>query len=153
MIKSSDQKHEKSDRHSNSVRRAVMPDSGEVTSHEYTPADKREGQEGVDRCEQACIQQEMQQETVRAYLCAIGTCWMKCVIILAVMYCTWQPGWLGNLHVKSNIANGIAISWIMTCCVLLVMSPASNQIATVGQNTPAPTNNLICNWEREQRIG
>jgi len=48
MIKSSDQKHEKSDRDSNSVRRAVMPHSGEVASHEYTPADKREDHEGVD---------------------------------------------------------------------------------------------------------
>ena len=44
--------------------------------------------------------------------------------------------------VKSSIANGIVISLIMTCCVLLVMSLVSNQIAEVGPNTPAPTNNF-----------
>jgi len=57
-----------------------------------------------------------------------------------VLYCT-------HLVAKSSvsqihIANGIVISWIMTCCVLPVMSPASNQIAEVGQNTPAKTNNF-----------
>jgi len=30
----------------------------------------------------------------------------------------------------------------MTCCVLLIMSPVSNQMAEVGQNAPAPTNNF-----------
>jgi hypothetical protein len=46
------------------------------------------------------------------------------------------------MSVKSHIANRIAISWIMTCGVLLVMSPASNQNVALGQNNPAPTNNF-----------
>ena len=36
--------HSGSDRDSSSVRRTVMPASGEVTPQEYTPADKRENQ-------------------------------------------------------------------------------------------------------------
>jgi len=40
--------HSGSDRVSNSVRRVVMPDSGEAISHEYTPADKREDQDWAD---------------------------------------------------------------------------------------------------------
>jgi len=120
-----------------------MPYSREATPHAYTPADKREGQEGVKSCEQACMRLERRVETVYAYLCTMGTCWMKCVIILAAMYGTLRPGWLGNpLHVKSHIANGIGISWILTCCVLRVMSPISNQIAAVGQNTPTPIYNF-----------
>jgi len=135
--------HNGSDRDSSSVGSAVMPDSGEAMSHEYTPADKREDQEGVESGEQACVQLEKRVETVYAYLCTMGTRWMKCVIILAAMYGTLQPGWLRNqLYVKSHIANRIAISWIMTCCVLLVMSPVSNQLAALGQNNPAPTNNF-----------
>jgi len=126
--------HSGSDRDSNSVRRAVMPDNGEVTSHEYTPADKREDQEGVDSGEQACVRLERRVETVYAYLCTIGTCWMTCVIILFLMSGILQPAWLRNQQYdKSHIANGIAISWIMTCCVLLVMSPASNQNVAIGQ--------------------
>ena len=56
------------------------------------------------------------------------------------MYCIVPIRLLNRLSVKSHIANGIALTWIVTCCVLLVMSPASNEIAEVGQNTPAPTN-------------
>ena len=68
---------------------------------------------------------------------------MKCVIILLLMSGILRPGWLRNQQYdKSHIANGIAISWIMTCCVLLVMSPASNQNLALGQNNPAPTNNF-----------
>jgi len=135
--------HNGSDRDSSSVKRAVMPDSGEVTPHEYTPADKREDQEGVDRGEQACVRLERRVETVYACLCTMGAFWMKCVIILAAMSCILQPGWLRNQQYdKSHIANGIVISWIMTCCALLVMSPASNQNSTLGQNNSAPTNNF-----------
>ena len=135
--------HSGSDRDIRSVRSAVMPDSGEATPHEYTPADKREDQEGVDSGEQACVRLERRVETVYVCLCTMGTCWMQCVILLTVMYGTLQPGWLRNqLYVKSHIANGMAISWIMTCCVLLVMSPVSNQNAVLGQNNPMPTNNF-----------
>jgi len=68
---------------------------------------------------------------------------MRCVIILFLMSAILQPGWLRNQQYdKSHIANGIAISWIMTCCVLLVMSPTSNHNVALGQNNPAPTNNF-----------
>jgi len=84
--------HSGSDRDSSSVRSAVMPDSGEATPHEYTPADNQEDQEGVDSGEQACVRLERRVETVYAYLCTMGTCWMKCVIMMAAMYRTLQPG-------------------------------------------------------------
>jgi len=101
--------HSGSDRDSSSVRSAQMPDSGEATPYEYTPADKQEDQEGVDSGEQACVRLERRVETVYAYLCTMGTCWMKCVIILAAIYGTLQPGWLRNQQYdKSHIANGIA---------------------------------------------
>jgi hypothetical protein len=68
---------------------------------------------------------------------------MKCVIILLLMSGILRPGWLRNQQYdKSHIANGIALSWIMTCCVLLVMSPASNQNVALGQNNRATTNNF-----------
>ena len=69
---------------------------------------------------------------------------MQCVIMIMLVGMYYiVPIWLLNrLSVNSHIANGIAISWIMTCCVLLVMSLASNQIAAIRQNTPAITNNF-----------
>ena len=55
--------------------------------------------------------------------------------MLVGMYCIVPI--CDRVSVKSHIANGIAISWIIACCVVLVVSPASNQIAAAGQNTPA----------------
>jgi len=119
-----------------------MPDIGEATPTEHAPADKRGSQEGVASSEQACMRLEQRVGKVYAYLCTMGSCYMTCVIMLVGMYCI-VPIWLLNcLSVKSHIANRIAIIWIMTCCMLLVMPPASNQIAEVGPNTPAPTNNF-----------
>ena len=142
--------HSGSDRDSSSVRRTVIPASGEVTPQEYTPAHKREDQEGVDSDEQACVRLERRVETVYAYLCTIGTCWMKCVIILAAMSGILQPGWLRKqLYDKSHIANGIAISRIMTCCVLLVMSPVSDQNVALD---PAPTNDFDMQLEARTRV-
>ena len=65
---------------------------------------------------------------------------MKCGIMLVGMYCIVPI--CNRMSVKSHIVNGIAISWIFACCVVLVMSPASNQIAAVGQNTPATKNHF-----------
>ena len=99
--------HNGSDRDSSSVGSAVMPDSGEAMSHEYTPADKREDQEGVESGEQAYVRLERRVQTVYAYFCTIGTCWMKCVIILLLMSGILRPGWLRNQQYdKSHIANG-----------------------------------------------
>jgi len=74
---------------------------------------------------------------------------MKCVIILAAMSGILQPGWLRKqLYDKSHIANGIAISRIMTCCVLLVMSPVSDQNVALD---PAPTNDFDMQLEARTR--
>jgi len=135
--------HSGSDRDSSSVRRTVMPASREVTPHEYTPADKREDQEGVDNGEQACVRLERRVKTVYAYLCTRDAYWMKCGIMASLwvgMHCIVPI--CNRMSVKLHIANRIAISWIMTSGVLLVMSPASNQMAALGQNNPAPTNNF-----------
>jgi len=77
---------------------------------------------------------------------------MQCVFMLVVMHSiaiTHQGP--AKVDVKSHIGNGIAISWIITCCVLLVMSPASNQIAEVRPNTPAPMVNFDMQWARERK--
>jgi len=135
--------HSGSDRDSSSVRRTVMPASGEVTPHEYTPADKQEDQDGVDSGEQACVRLERRVETVYTYLCTMDAYWMKCGIMASLwvgMHCIVPI--CNRMSVKSNIANRIVISWSMTCGVLLVMSPASDQMAALGQNNPAPTNNF-----------
>jgi len=65
---------------------------------------------------------------------------MKCGIMLVGMY--YIVPICNCMSVKLHIVNGIAISWIIACCVILVTSPTSNQIAAVGQNTPTPTNNF-----------
>jgi len=135
--------HSGSDEDSSSVRRTVIPASGEVTPQEYTPADKREDQEGVDSDEQACVRLERRVKTVYEYLCTMDVYWMESGIMVSL--------WVGMrcivpicncMSVKSHIANRLAISWIMTCGVLLVMSPASNQMALHGPNNPASTNNF-----------
>jgi len=66
--------HSGSDRDSNSVRRAVMPDSGEATSHEYAPADKREDQDWADatvavkcsKCGKACMTEPVEGKAMAA---------------------------------------------------------------------------------------
>ena len=133
-----------------------MPDSGEA--YEHDPADKRGSQEGIASSEQACLRLELRVEKVCAYWWTVGTYWMQCAIVVVAIYSiliSWDmieerrykrechalgskyPGPV-KMDVKSYIAHGIALSWIMTICVLLVMSPAPNQIAEVGSNTPAP---------------
>jgi hypothetical protein len=72
---------------------------------------------------------------------------MLLVEVYGFLYILRANGYLPNcllnpLYLKTHIANGLVISCIMTCCVLLIMSPASNQMAEVGQNAPAPTNNF-----------
>jgi len=141
---------------SSRVRSAVLPDSGETMPYELDPADTRGGQQGVASSDQACMRLELQVEKVCEYWWTVGTYWLKCAIVVVVMYSiaiSWKmiggrryqsdclaqrinyPGWV-QVDVKSHIANGIALSWIMTVCVLLVMSPARNQIAEVGSNIP-----------------
>jgi hypothetical protein len=72
---------------------------------------------------------------------------MLLVEVYGFLYILRANGYLPNcllnpLYLKTHIANGLVISCIMTCCVLLIMSLASNQMAEVGQNAPAPTNNF-----------
>jgi len=79
-----------SDRDSSRVRSDAMPDSGEATPTEHAPADKRRSQEGVGSSEQACIRLDQRVEKVYAYLCTMGTYWMKCGIMASLwvgMYC------------------------------------------------------------------
>jgi len=132
-----------SDRDRSKVKRAVMPDSGEAMQDEHDPTVKRRSYKGVASSEQACMRLELQVEKVYAYWWTMGLCWLQCVIVLVAMHCVVPLGCcLNPLHVKSHIANAKTISWSMTCCVLLVMSPASNQIAEIRTNTPAPVINI-----------
>jgi len=124
--------------------------------YEHDPADKRGSQEGIASSEQACLRLELRVEKVCAYWWTVGTYWMQCAIVVVAIYSILisldmieerrykrechalglkYPG-PDKMDVKSYIANGIALSWIMTVCVLLVMSPARNQIAEVGSNIP-----------------
>jgi len=138
----SSRSHSGYDRDSSRTRRNVMPDCGEESTNEYESADKRKGQEAVASCEQASMRLERRVEKVNEYLCTMGTCWMKCIMLLVAVYGSVPICLLNPLYLKTHIADGIAISCIMTCCVLLIMSPAPNQMAEVGQNAPAPTNNF-----------
>ena len=133
--------HSGSDRDSSSVGSAVMSDSGEATSHEYTPADKQENLKGVGSGEQACERIERRVDTVYAYLCTMRTCWMKCVMLLAAVY-GFIPINIQLYPRKTHIAKGLAISCIMTCCVLHIMSPEQINNMPFGQNAPATTNNF-----------
>jgi len=103
----SSRSHSGYDRDSSRTRRAVMPDSGEELTNEYEPADKRKGQEGVASCGQASMRLERRVETGYAYLCTMGTCWMKCVMLLVAVYDSVPICLLNPLYLKTHIANGI----------------------------------------------
>ena len=65
---------------------------------------------------------------------------MKCVMLLVAVY-GFVP--ISLLYPrKTHLANGLAISCIMTCCVLLIMSPKQINNLPFGQNAPASTNNF-----------
>ena len=123
--------HSGSDTDRSSARSAVMSDSGEATSHEYTPADKQEDLIGVFSVEQVSIISSL----------GVG---LKCIELIC-----------NRMSVKSHIAHRISISWIVTWGVLLVvfvMSPASNQMAAIGPNNPATTINFDREWEAPEKV-
>jgi len=91
------------------------------TPTEHAPADKRGSQEGVGSSEQACMRLDERVEEVYAYLCTMDAYWMKCGIMASLwvgMYCI-EPN-CNRMSVESHIVNGIVISWLIACCLLLL---------------------------------